>query len=99
MVDQGSSWMVSKGRGLREVVGEQGAEPCRHPVAYMRKARKVGRDSRIICHVREQKDLEDTPRASFDDAADLSLGALGVQQQPVRSRTRTECVGATQLSS
>ena len=37
--------------------------------------------SRIICHVWEQKeDLEDTPRASFDDAADVPLDALGVQQ-------------------
>jgi hypothetical protein len=40
---------------------------------------------------------EDTSRASSDDVAYMSLDALRVQQQPARSRTRTECVGATQL--
>jgi hypothetical protein len=45
------------------------------------------------------EDAEDTSRASSDDAVDMSLDAPEVQQQPVRSRTRTGCVGAAQLSS
>ena len=41
----------------------------------------------------------DTSRASSDDGADMPLAVLKGQQQPDRSRTRTECAGAAQLSS
>ena len=40
-----------QGGDLGKLVGEQGAEPCRHLVSYMRKVRKVGRDLRIVCRV------------------------------------------------
>ena len=40
-----------------------------------------------------------TSRASSEDGADMPLAVLEGQQQPDRSRVRTECVGAAQLSS
>ena len=39
---------VGEGRHLRERVGEQGAEPCRHLVTYVHQVREVGRDLRIV---------------------------------------------------
>eukprot|EP01046_Picozoa_sp_COSAG06_P076239 COSAG06_NODE_24230_length_668_cov_2.462214_1_plen_154_part_10 len=89
---------------LGELLGEQGAEPCRHLVTYVHKVCEVGRDLRIVFReLRVQyvgaDELEDTSRASSDDGADMPLAVLKGQQQPDRSRTRTECVGAAQLSS
>ena len=34
---------------LGELLGEQGAEPCRHLVTYVHQVREVGRDLRIVC--------------------------------------------------
>ena len=33
---------------LGELLGEQGAEPCRHLVTYVHQVREVGRDLRIV---------------------------------------------------
>jgi hypothetical protein len=37
---------------LGELLGEQGAEPCRHLVTYVHKVCEVGRDLRIVCRIR-----------------------------------------------
>ena len=39
---------VGEGRHLGELLGEQGAEPCRHLVTYVHQVREVGRDLRIV---------------------------------------------------
>ena len=40
---------VGESRHLGELLGEQGAEPCRHLVTYVHQVREVGRDLRIVC--------------------------------------------------